>query len=110
MTSPEQNVGYQPTADRPGGGPLSGLRVLEVGGLGPAPFAGMLLADLGAEVVRIDRPEAVGHDLADGSQVLQRGKRSAALDLKHPDGVAAVLEMARQADVLIESFRPGVAE
>jgi alpha-methylacyl-CoA racemase len=98
MTSPEQN------------GPLAGLRVLEVGGLGPAPFAGMLLADLGARVVRVDRPEAVGHDLTDGSQVLQRGKRSVALDLKHPDGVAALLELARQADVLIESFRPGVAE
>ena len=98
MMSPEQN------------GPLAGLRVLEVGGLGPAPFAGMLLADLGARVVRVDRPEAVGHDLTDGSQVLQRGKRSVALDLKHPDGVAAVLELARQADVLIESFRPGVAE
>jgi alpha-methylacyl-CoA racemase len=110
MTSPEQSARDRATACRPSGGPVSGTRVLEIGGLGPAPFAGMLLADLGAEVVRIDRPEAVGRDLADGSQVLQRGKRSAALDLKHPDGVAAVLEMARQADVLIESFRPGVAE
>jgi alpha-methylacyl-CoA racemase len=109
MTPPEQATGEQQAAGRPGG-PLAGIRVLEVGGLGPAPFAGMLLADLGAEVVRVDRPEAVGHDLPDGSQVLQRGKRSAALDLKHPGGVAAVLDMARQADVLIESFRPGVAE
>ena len=108
--SAEQNAGDQPPAGGFSAGPLSGLRVLEVGGLGPAPFAGMLLADLGAEVVRIDRPEAVGRDLTDGSQVLQRGKRSAVLDLKHPDGVAAVLEMADHADVLIESFRPGVAE
>jgi alpha-methylacyl-CoA racemase len=110
MTSPQQNPRDRPAASRSSGGPLSGIRVLEVGGLGPAPFAGMLLTDLGAAVVRIDRPEAVGHDLADGSQVLHRGKRSVALDLKHPDGVAAVLEMAGHADVLIESFRPGVAE
>ena len=110
MMSPEMNAGDQQPAGGFSAGPLSGIRVLEIGGLGPAPFAGMLLADLGAEVVRVDRPEAVGHDLTDGSQVLQRGKRSAALDLKHPDGVAAVLAMSHHADVLIESFRPGVAE
>jgi alpha-methylacyl-CoA racemase len=110
MMSPEMNAGEQPPAGGFSAGPLSGIRVLEIGGLGPAPFAGMLLADLGAEVARVDRPEAVGHDLTDGSQVLQRGKRSAALDLKHPDGVAAVLAMSHHADVLIESFRPGVAE
>jgi alpha-methylacyl-CoA racemase len=110
MMSPEMNAGEQAPAGGFSAGPLSGIRVLEIGGLGPAPFAGMLLADLGAEVARVDRPEAVGHDLTDGSQVLQRGKRSAALDLKHPDGVAAVLAMSHHADVLIESFRPGVAE
>jgi alpha-methylacyl-CoA racemase len=70
----------------------------------------MLLADLGAQVVRVDRPESVGREPVDGSQVLHRGKRSIALDLKRPDAVAAVIEMARRADVFVESFRPGVAE
>lgn len=88
------------------GGPLSGIRVLELAGIGPAPFCGMLLADLGAEVVQIRRPGAApGED-----DVLQRGKRGIEVDLKHESGPAAVLALAEQADVLIEGFRPGVTE
>ncbi|MBB3675096.1 alpha-methylacyl-CoA racemase [Modestobacter versicolor] len=91
-------------------GPLSGLRVVELAGIGPGPFAAMLLADLGADVVRVDRPGArplVGdpeHDL------LARGRRSVAVDLKHPDGVELVRRLAERADVLLEGFRPGVTE
>ncbi len=92
-------------------GPLTGIRVLEIAGLGPAPFCGMLLADMGADVIRIDRASAVRLDRNDAStDVLGRGKRSVAVDLKDPDGVAAVLTLAKTADVLIEGFRPGVAE
>jgi alpha-methylacyl-CoA racemase len=92
-------------------GPLHGLRVVELAGIGPAPFAAMLLADLGADVVRVDRPGA-GSPLAGdpAADLLNRGKRSIAADLKHPDGAALVLSLAERADVLIEGFRPGVAE
>ncbi|WP_045557815.1 CaiB/BaiF CoA transferase family protein [Streptomyces sp. FxanaA7] len=92
-------------------GPLSGCRVLELAGIGPGPFAGMTLADLGAEVVRVDRPGGSG--LFPGFEhvdVLNRGKKSVLLDLKRPDAVRAVLDMAARADVLIEGYRPGVAE
>ncbi|GAA4008943.1 CaiB/BaiF CoA-transferase family protein [Streptomyces plumbiresistens] len=96
-------------------GPLAGCRVIEFGGIGPGPFAGMFLADLGAEVVRVDRPESmdevgVGGPLGGPTDVLNRGKRSVVLDLKHPAGLAAVLELVGRADVLIEGFRPGVTE
>ncbi|MFJ9629405.1 CaiB/BaiF CoA transferase family protein [Streptomyces sp. NPDC101175] len=92
-------------------GPLSGCRVVELGGIGPGPFAGMLLADLGAEVVRVDRPERAAEPDAGGpADVLNRGKRSVALDLKHPAGPATLLQLAARADVLIEGFRPGVTE
>lgn len=96
-------------------GPLAGCRVVEFGGIGPGPFAGMFLADLGAEVVRVDRPESlgevgVGGPLGGPTDVLNRGKRSVVLDLKHPAGLAAVLELVGRADVLIEGFRPGVTE
>ncbi|MEV7038464.1 CaiB/BaiF CoA-transferase family protein [Amycolatopsis sp. NPDC051061] len=92
-------------------GPLAGCRVVELGGIGPGPFAGMLLADLGAEVVRVDRPSGVGEVGRGGpADVLNRGKRSVVLDLKHADGVAALLALADRADVLIEGFRPGVTE
>jgi alpha-methylacyl-CoA racemase len=92
-------------------GPLDGLKVLELAGIGPGPFATMTLADLGAEVVRIDRPG--GSDLFPGTprqDVLNRGKRSVVLDLKKPAAVAAVLTMVEQADVLVEGYRPGVTE
>ncbi|MET9491205.1 CaiB/BaiF CoA-transferase family protein [Nocardia sp. NPDC006630] len=92
-------------------GPLAGYRVIELGGIGPGPFAGMLLADLGAEVVRVDRPQLVGDPNAGGpADVINRGKRSVAIDLKHPRGIAAILDLVEHADVLIEGFRPGVTE
>lgn len=93
------------------GGPLAGVRVVELAGLGPAPFAGMVLADLGADVVRVDRPPTAKQAGFGGtSDVLGRGKRSVAIDLKQPDGVELVLDLCAHADVLIEGFRPGVTE
>lgn len=90
-------------------GPLAGLQVLELAGIGPAPFCGMMLADMGADVIRVDR--VGGHpDGWDTSPVLERGRRSIALDLKEPAGIAAVLRLVERADVLIEGFRPGVTE
>jgi alpha-methylacyl-CoA racemase len=92
-------------------GPLAGVRVIEMAGIGPAPFAAMSLADLGADVTRIDRPVAAEMDTAPPDQdVLNRGKRSVLLDLKHPDGHAALLDLIASADVLLEGFRPGVME
>ncbi len=91
----------------PRSGPLCDLRVLEFTGIGPAPFAGMLLADLGADVVRIDRPS--GAD-ANPYDVLARGRRSLALDLKQEADRAIALAMLGKADILIEGFRPGVME
>jgi alpha-methylacyl-CoA racemase len=93
-------------------GPLTGLKVVEMGGIGPAPFCGMLLADMGAEVVRIDRLEASGLGIAFPPEfdMLNRNKRSLAIDLKRPQGVAAVHRMIAIADVVIEGFRPGVME
>ncbi|TKK88057.1 CoA transferase [Herbidospora galbida] len=90
------------------GGPLAGFRVLELAGLAPGPFAGMMLADHGAEVLRVDRVAAVTDKPR--REVMDRGKRSIGLDLKSPEGVAAFLELARHADAVIEVFRPGVAE
>jgi alpha-methylacyl-CoA racemase len=92
------------------GGPLAGTRVIEIAGIGPAPFAGMLLADMGADVVRIDRASQPGAGALRGLDVLARGRRSVGLDLKHPDGLATALSLADRADVLIEGFRPGVVE
>ncbi len=88
------------------------MRVVELAGIGPVPFAGMLLADLGADVVRVDRPATVAAaDPARPSQdPMARGKRSVGVDLKHPDGVATVLRLVAGADVLVEGFRPGVTE
>jgi alpha-methylacyl-CoA racemase len=93
-------------------GPLTGTKVVEIAGIGPGPFAAMLLADMGAEVIRVDRAKAVrGGDPAQPSwDLLNRGRRSVGVDLKHPDGVEAVLRLVEQADALIEGFRPGVAE
>ncbi|MGA4867114.1 CaiB/BaiF CoA transferase family protein [Streptomyces lavendulocolor] len=91
------------------GGPLSGLRVVELAGIGPVPFACMLLADLGADVVRVDRADGE-RPFGSWHRVLDRGRRSVALDLKHPDGVEAVLRLAERGDVLVEGFRPGVTE
>lgn len=91
------------------GGPLAGLKVVELAGLGPGPFAAMLLADLGADVVRVDRPGGGGLIPAE-LDVLNRGRRSIAVDLKNPRGAEVVLRLVERADVLIEGFRPGVAE
>jgi len=93
-------------------GPLEGLRVVELAGIGPCPFAAMVLADLGADVLRVERSSAVPHSAPAGpsSDLLERGKRSIGLDLKQPRGVALVLDLAGRADVLLEGFRPGVVE
>src|SRR6202034_4103445 len=88
-------------------GPLSGCRVVELAGIGPGPFAGMILADLGAEVVRVDRPAAGEGPRAERFDVLGRGKKSVVLDLKRPEAVAVVLDLVAAADVLIEGYRPG---
>ncbi len=93
-------------------GPLSGVKVVELAGIGPGPFCGMLLSDLGADVIRIDRADRVrGGDPASPSvDLLSRGRRSVGVDLKNPVGVELVLELVSQADALIEGFRPGVTE
>ncbi|MEU9924875.1 CaiB/BaiF CoA-transferase family protein [Streptomyces griseoluteus] len=98
------------TATTPGQGPLSGVRVVELAGIGPGPFAAMLLADLGADVVRVDRPDGPGLGIDPARDVTNRNKRSVVVDLKAPDGAARVLDLAERADVLIEGYRPGVAE
>ncbi len=91
-------------------GPLQGVRVVEIAGIGPGPFAGMMLADAGADVLRVDRVSHV-HAAADPAHdVLSRGRRSVAVDLKQPDGAEVVLALVAGADALIEGFRPGVAE
>jgi alpha-methylacyl-CoA racemase len=89
-------------------GPLHGLRVVEFAGLGPAPFAGMMLADLGADVIVIDRVADVRGEAVRAA--IQRGKRSIALDLKHQSGLALAWHLLESADALIEGFRPGVME
>ncbi|MDQ1630778.1 MAG: alpha-methylacyl-CoA racemase [Frankiaceae bacterium] len=91
-------------------GPLEGLRVVELAGIGPAPFAAMLLADLGADVVRVERPGRSSWPADPQLDLLQRGKRSIVVDLKQADGVDVVRRLTDRADVLIEGYRPGVAE
>jgi alpha-methylacyl-CoA racemase len=93
-------------------GPLSGYRIIELAGIGPGPFAAMMLADMGAEVIRVERAQAVGGRRHDGPHfdVLLRGRRNIAIDLKNPDGVKALLDLVASADALIEGFRPGVME
>ena len=88
-------------------GPLAGLKVLEFAGMGPAPFSGMLLSDLGADVVRIDRAQGPDYLPQD---VESRGRHSIVLDLKNEDDIATAKALAKQADILIEGFRPGVME
>ncbi|MBK5221837.1 MAG: CoA transferase [Acidimicrobiia bacterium] len=93
-------------------GPLSGLKVIEVAGIGPGPFCAMMLADMGADVIRVDRAGSVrgGDPDAPPADVMNRGRRSIGVDLKHPDGVETLLALVESADALIEGFRPGVAE
>lgn len=90
-----------------GQGPLSGLKIVEFAGIGPGPFCGMLLSDLGADVVRVDRK---GQGRSSPADVTARGRRSVALDLKNPDAIETCLKLLEQADGLIEGFRPGVME
>ncbi|HQY97150.1 MAG TPA: CaiB/BaiF CoA-transferase family protein, partial [Phycicoccus sp.] len=90
-------------------GPLAGLKVVELAGIGPAPFAALLLAELGAEVVRIDRPSGASA-IADMTGGLGRSRPSVAVDLKSPEGTEVVLRLVEQADILIEGMRPGVTE
>lgn len=90
-------------------GPLAGVRVVEFAGIGPCPYAGMVLADLGADVVRVDRDVRGAHSQR-SVDLLQRGKRSVAVDLKRPEGVGFALELVIAADIAIEGFRPGVME
>jgi alpha-methylacyl-CoA racemase len=90
-------------------GPLAGVKVVELSGIGPISYAGMMLADLGAEVTRIDRPGATSADWG-ASAVLDRGRRSRQVDLKDPAGVEEVLALAAESEALIEGFRPGVTE
>lgn len=93
-------------------GPLSGMKVLEIAGIGPGPFAAMMLADMGAEVLRVDRAGSVrgGDPNQPPLDLLARGRRSVGIDLKSPEGVELLLELVEQADALLEGFRPGVAE
>ncbi len=93
-------------------GPLHGVRIIELAGIGPCPMAAMLLAELGADVLRLDRlsPSGLGLGTPNRHAYLHRSRRSAAVDLKHPDGRALVLRLCRGADALIEGFRPGVTE
>ena len=92
-------------------GPLAGIRIVELVGIGPGPFAAMLLADLGAEVIRVERPQPGALSFgAPERDLLGRGRRSVALDLKDARGKAAFLELVAHADILIEGFRPGVVE
>ncbi|MCL6641406.1 MAG: CoA transferase [Candidatus Rokubacteria bacterium] len=93
-------------------GPLSGIRIVELAGIGPGPFAGMLLSDMGADVVRIDRAQQV-NTANFGRQNLEplyRGRRSVGVDLKKPEGVELVLRLVERADALFEGYRPGVTE
>src|ERR1039457_1466171 len=100
MSAPE------PAGERTRRGPLAGVRALELAGVGPGPFCAMMLADSGATVLRIGRPGPVA--ARPERDLLNRGRRSAVLDLKHPRAVDALLRLAGPADVLLEGFRPGV--
>ena len=91
-------------------GPLKGVKVIEVGGIGAGPFCAMMLADLGADLIRVDRKGQRPAPVAPKYEVLQRGRRSAVVDVKKAAGVEAILKLVDRADVLFECFRPGVME
>jgi len=90
-------------------GPLAGVKIIEIAGIGPGPFCGMMLADMGAEVIRVDRASAPTN-APRSNDVLARGRRSIALNLKKPEAVETVLKLCERADAVFEGFRPGVAE
>ena len=92
-------------------GPLSGIKIIELAGIGPSPYACMLLADAGADILRFERTS--GAMVPEGMpnwDLLNRSRRSVGIDLKNPDAVSLLLELVAEADVVIEGFRPGVAE
>ena len=93
-------------------GPLTGYKVIEIAGIGPGPFAAMMLSDMGAEVIRVERVQAVRDTQSSNANwdVMQRGRKNVAIDLKHADGVEALLQLVEKADAMIEGFRPGVME
>ena len=93
-------------------GPLEGKKIIEIAGIGPGPFCAMVLSDLGAEVIRVDRVSAVPDEFpaTPGVDLLNRGRKSVAFDLKNQDGIKALLRLVEEADAFIEGFRPGVAE
>ncbi len=96
----------------PARGPLTGLKIVEIAGIGPGPFCAMLLADLGADILRIDRPQKaiVGEPRDTLNDITLRSRRSVAIDMKNPEGIETLLKLIEQADGLIEGFRPGVME
>ncbi|MEN8721623.1 MAG: CaiB/BaiF CoA-transferase family protein [Alphaproteobacteria bacterium] len=89
-------------------GPLQGVKIVEIAGIGPGPYCAMMLADMGADVIRVDRKAAAGS--GSKHEILNRNRRSIAVDLKNPEGVETVLKLIEEADGLIEGFRPGVME
>jgi alpha-methylacyl-CoA racemase len=91
-------------------GPLTGTRIIEIAGLGPGPFAGMMLADMGAEVIRVERPGGGSFPMPPDVDFMNRGKRCIAVNLKSAEGIEIVLKLAETADAMIEGFRPGVME
>jgi alpha-methylacyl-CoA racemase len=93
-------------------GPLSGIKIVELAGIGPGPFAGMMLSDMGADIIRVDRAQQVNPAMFDKTNLepLYRGRRSIGVDLKNPEGVELVLRLVEGADALFEGFRPGVTE
>ena len=93
-----------------GTGPLRGIRVVEIAGIGPGPHAATMMADLGADVLRVERPGGAGSAGERGTDLLTRGRPSVAMDLKRPEAVRAVLELVERADVLVEGMRPGAME
>lgn len=107
MTAPDHS---QLKDESQGRGPLAGLSVVELAGIGPAPYAAMLLADLGADVIRVERPGGGGSAVDPRKDVLRRNRRSVTLDLRAEDGIAAACALIRESDVLIEGYRPGVME
>ena len=112
VTNPATASSDRPTSGTEASGPLVGVRVVELAGIGPGPFTAMLLADMGADVVRVDRADAVDPARfgTPHPDLLKRGRRSIGVDLKHPDGRDVVLDLVARSDALIEGFRPGVTE
>jgi len=94
------------------GGPLAGVKIIELAGIGPAPLCCSLLSDMGADILRIDRnaPSGLGSPRTTRTDLLRRGRPSVAINMKHPDGIATVLKLVEQADAIIDPFRPGVTE